>query len=273
MNTSDPPPFHLDKHDDPTSKRPSKRPSKPLRSNSERPALISTKKLGIVTPPQNFAIVEPGLYRAALPSADNFSYIRSLTLKRVIILSAERPEKAVSKFFEAHNIQVSHTGLHAWTSNADWKPIGEEVVKESLEIILRRDSYPLLVCDVGGIHMVGMVIGCLRRLQNWNLNSVVSEYRSFSGPKTRYFNEQFIELFDIDLVTLPDDPPAWFAEQMEMDLKDKEAFNKLVDTEKVDESGSRVDSDNSPKYLCYYFSSSSPLNSEIGGMTPRIQTL
>jgi hypothetical protein len=38
----------------------------------------------------------------------------------------------------------------------------------------------------------------------------------YAREKTRYMNEQFIEIFDLDLVTLPRDLPPWFIEQMQM---------------------------------------------------------
>lgn len=233
----------------------------------------ANKEPCIITPPDHFAVVEPGLYRASLPKANNFPYIRSLCLKHVVILSAERPQRSVINFFEDNRIRILHTGLYAWIPDGSWKPIAEEVVKESLEILLRGDNYPILVCDVGGMHLVGMVIGCLRRLQNWNLNSVVNEYRSFAGPKTRYVNEQFIELFDIDLVTIPRDPPQWFAEQLDMECREREEYAKLVEEQRVDELGILVDTEKCPRYSYYYYSSSSPLNSETGGKEPKIRTL
>lgn len=37
------------------------------------------------------------------------------------------------------------------------------------------------------------------------------QYRNLaSSIKTRFENEQFIELFDVDLVTLPQQLPDWF---------------------------------------------------------------
>jgi hypothetical protein len=37
------------------------------------------------------------------------------------------------------------------------------------------------------------------------------QYRNIAGSvKTRFENEQFIELFDVDLVTLPQQLPSWF---------------------------------------------------------------
>jgi len=83
----------------------------------------------------------------------------------------------------------------------------------------------------------------LRKLQNWNFSSIVAEvkniienfgnsiiftiikngvlfylikYRSYAGNKVRYVNEQFIELFDMDLITLPHNLPSWFIEQQKL---------------------------------------------------------
>ena len=59
-------------------------------------------------------------------------------------------------------------------------------------------------------------MGCLRRLQHWNFSSIIVEYRAYAGNKARYVNEQFIELFDIDWITLPETLPAWWIEQEQM---------------------------------------------------------
>ena len=42
------------------------------------------------------------------------------------------------------------------------------------------------------------------------------QYHMYAREKSRYLNEQFIEIFDLDLVTLPRDLPPWFLEQMQM---------------------------------------------------------
>ncbi len=44
----------------------------------------------------------------------------------------------------------------------------------------------------------------------------VGQYRRYAKSKARYANEQFMELFDEDLVTLPEHLPAWFIDQRRM---------------------------------------------------------
>ena len=53
--------------------------------------------------------------------------------------------------------------------------------------------------------MTGVIIGCLRKLQKWSLISIFEEYRRFSGSKFQQEYEQFIELFDTDLIEIPQD--------------------------------------------------------------------
>jgi len=81
-----------------------------------------------------------------------------------------------------------------------WDPISEEVVLEALELLLDTSSYPVMVMCNLGRHRTGTVIGCMRKLQKWNLTSIFEEYRRYAGPKVRVLNEQFIELFDTDLI-------------------------------------------------------------------------
>ncbi len=200
-----------------------------------RPHLIREPR--VILPPDNFGIVEPGLYRSSLPQALNFSHLRGLHLRSVVVLSEERPTRTAQNFFEAQGITVFHTGANAWVRSGSWKPISDEVVKDSLQIVLCRDNLPALVCDVGGLHLVGMLVGCLRRLQHWNVNSAVDEYRAYAGSKTRYNNEQFIELYDVDLVTIPDRPPLWFAEQVRREKEERHEFRELAEQGLLNEEG------------------------------------
>ena len=59
------------------------------------------------------------------------------------------------------------------------------------------------MCNLGR-HRTGTLVGCLRKLQRWNLTCILEEYRRHCiTSKFRLLNEQFIELFDIDLVQVP----------------------------------------------------------------------
>ncbi|KAJ1957026.1 hypothetical protein IWQ62_005179 [Dispira parvispora] len=182
-----------------------------------------------VTPPEAFGIVEDGIYRSsdAITSV-NYPFLRSLHLNHILFLSAEVPSRSITRFTEECDINLIHLGLKSWQSNLGWKPVSEELVKEGLEIILDRKYHPILIVCTTGLHETGAFIGCLRKLQHWNFNSIVFEYRSFAGKRARYYIEQFIELFDADLVNIPSEPPGFFVEQQTMWEEEKvEYLRKL----------------------------------------------
>ncbi|GAM26203.1 hypothetical protein SAMD00019534_093780, partial [Acytostelium subglobosum LB1] len=182
-----------------------------------------------LSPPALFGIIEPQLYRTNSLYPVNFPFIKMLGLKTVVQLSPEVPIKAVTTFLEENNINLIHLGLKAWKADTSWKPVTEELIKETMEIVLNYDFYPLMITCTSGIHQTGVLVGCLRRLQNWNLTSILVEYRSFTGQSnTRYVNEQFIELFDVDLVTLPNNLPRWFVEQQRL-LEEEEENDDFDD--------------------------------------------
>lgn len=167
--------------------------------------------LPVVNPPQFFGIVESTVYRSnKFNSSGAFQFVKKLQLKTVVYLSPEELSVSQTQFFKENSIQVIHLGKNPWKSTP-WKPISEDMVKETLELILDSRKNPILIMCSTGIHITGAVIGCLRRLQHWSLTSIIDKYRNHAGViRTRFAYEQFIELFDIDLVTLPRHLPEWF---------------------------------------------------------------
>ncbi|KAI8807698.1 hypothetical protein BJ742DRAFT_678767, partial [Cladochytrium replicatum] len=156
-----------------------------------------------LVPPDALGIVEKGFYMYAL-QPDNFGYIRTLNLKSVLVLSTEVPTRQVISFFEDRKIAMTYRGhlVNVWKPNLGWRLISEELIKEGLSV------HPECGCArKSGIHETGMCVGCLRKLQYYSFNSIImevgKELRDLPGTKSRLANEQFIELFDLDLITLP----------------------------------------------------------------------
>ncbi|KAL7752040.1 hypothetical protein RI367_002569 [Sorochytrium milnesiophthora] len=166
----------------------------------------------LLTVPDAFCIIEQGIYRSDPPQPQHFAFLKTKLLRTVLVLSAEPVSKAFLGFCDDARIRVVHMGAHAARQpHHGWKPVGEELIKEALEFALDARHHPMLVTCSSGIQETSIFVGCLRRLQQWNFNSIVFEYHAFAQHKVRYANEQFIELFDTDLVTLPSDDslPTW----------------------------------------------------------------
>lgn len=96
--------------------------------------------------------------------------------------------------------------------------ISDEIAKEALQFILEPSHQPLvLTVATSGSLEVATLVGCLRRLQHWALTAILYEFRLFSPNSPIYdVNRQFIERFDISLITLPTHPPDWLQHEQEL---------------------------------------------------------
>ncbi|KAK9473483.1 putative tyrosine-protein phosphatase [Dipodascopsis tothii] len=154
-----------------------------------------------LVPPLNFAPVEENLYRSGQPAPINFPFLQDLQLTAVIWLEVEDAPASLRQFARENGITLHHLGLI--TSDEDdvqtanpWDQLPEQTIVRALQLIADRRNYPLLVCGGMGRHRSGTVIGCLRRVQRWNLSSVSEEYRRFAGSRKRVLIELHIEAFD-----------------------------------------------------------------------------
>mmetsp|Transcript_3485 Transcript_3485/g.6601 ORF Transcript_3485/g.6601 Transcript_3485/m.6601 type:complete len:348 (+) Transcript_3485:21-1064(+) len=164
----------------------------------------------VLNPPESFGIVEPGVYRSNIFDKQHFQFIAQLKLKCVVFLSMEAASRSLRTFLKQNNIRLVRLGFTTWREDLSWKPVNEELIKEGLEILLNFEKHPVLIMCTSGAHETGTLVGCLRRLQNWALSACLDEYTRFAGARARASNEQFIEVFDVDLISLPRHLPVWF---------------------------------------------------------------
>ncbi|KAI5969996.1 hypothetical protein CANMA_001036 [Candida margitis] len=82
-------------------------------------------------------------------------------------------------------------------SRDQWMLIEKNIIVKSFEIILNNKRHPILIVD-----STATLIGILRKIQKWNFNSILNEYRIFNGTSTKnnYFAETFLELISIELI-------------------------------------------------------------------------
>lgn len=174
--------------------------------------LVNTKnltKMSYFVPPCNYGMVEYDLSRSGQCHQLNFPFLERLNLKTVIYLSYDQPSHAFLSFLDDQGIELRRpSGGDEETDNLS-SLMSEAEVLSALQVILSPQNYPLHVMCKFGHHRTGTVIGCLRKLQGWNLTAIFEEYRRYAGSKVRFLNEQFIELFDTDLVRIPVDHPTW----------------------------------------------------------------
>ena len=240
-------------------------------SHHHHSAPIPTASL--VEPPALFASVAPQIYRSATPNPSNHLFLRTLQLRTILSLTAELPSPSLTAFCQKNDIAFLHFGLKRWStsdlltshpSTTSDQPLDthldlsflhttqpshlstltplscssptltEELVKDSLQILLSAKYHPILVTDTSGIHEIGVLLGCLRKLQRWNFATILLEYRHFAGNRARATNERFVEMFDTDLITVDaEEAPEWFNEQLERDNKELEAAEEVSDAQLI----------------------------------------
>ncbi|KAG2373408.1 hypothetical protein C9374_012147 [Naegleria lovaniensis] len=108
----------------------------------------------------------------------------------------------------------------------------DELIKEALEILMNKKYHPIMVVCSSGIHLTGTLIGCMRKLQDWSLTSIFTEYECFAGNNARHIDQQFIEMFDTDLTTLPTEEsgnlPQWFIEHKQMKQQEEREYEDMM---------------------------------------------
>mmetsp|Transcript_12068 Transcript_12068/g.34892 ORF Transcript_12068/g.34892 Transcript_12068/m.34892 type:complete len:223 (-) Transcript_12068:222-890(-) len=176
--------------------------------------------MALLFPPTNFACVEEGLFRSGMPTELNIPFLETLHLRTLLFLdhtdgSEHVWDPLLQTFLDDNDVRVLRIREEGGSLAAPHKPsqpISEAVVLDSLQYVGDSRCYPLLVVDLWGRHRNGVVIACLRKLQRWNLGSIFEEYRRFATGKRRLQNEQFVELFDTELVTVHENSPDFLTE-------------------------------------------------------------
>lgn len=188
----------------------------------------------MLVPPNDFGLVESGIYRCTKLESDNFPFLETLRLKLVILLDAEKPPRNLTTFMEQNSVELynlgglkisnhhHHTGTESRsqedrdetkstvsfdsdklepltlnTKNNQWMLIEKNLIAKAFELLLNKHKHNLLLID-----STSTLVGILRKIQKWNFNSILNEYRIYCGNSSNnYYAENFLELIQIELVS------------------------------------------------------------------------
>ena len=162
-----------------------------------------------LVPPNNFALVFPGVYRSSFPKKKNFPFLKTLKLKTILTLVLEDYPEANTNFIEENGIEFVRLGVSG--NKEPFADIDEATIRTAVEILLDKSRHPILIHCNKGKHRTGCLVGCLRKTCGWALIATLDEYIRFAGNKPRYMDQQFIEFFDVSLVKMPGEEflPTW----------------------------------------------------------------
>eukprot|EP00899_Mesostigma_viride_P002025 jgi/Mesvir1/11823/Mv00175-RA.1 len=162
----------------------------------------------LLIPPFRYAIVEPGVYRGAYPTLKNFRFLRRLRLKTIISLTPETQQnRDLTAFCEHEGIEMHHFFVERFQQEA--VTLATPKVLRILQLVICVDHHPLYLHCLDGTNVTGLVVMCLRKLQNWRLSASTTEFCRFQreGAITRE-ESQFVESFRGEIV-IPPVIPKW----------------------------------------------------------------
>ena len=179
--------------------------------------------------PINFAEVAPGVYRSSFPQRINFEHLAELKLKTVLTLVSEEYTNEYKSFINSQGIR--HVQITIPPNKGLSATIPLESMTEALSLVSDTRNHPILVHCNKGKHRTGCVVGCYRKMCDWSMDKVITEYRYHAGAKARPLDEQYITEFDQEAMMEWLNGAAYCKAKEEIVLLTPPASEKFVDGE------------------------------------------
>ena len=202
-----------------------------------------TPYVKMLVPPENFGLVECGVFRCTKLETDHFPFLETLKLRSIVTLDAEKPARTLKNFVEANKIDLYNLGalkisnhnhiesnntaskneyqkslhetdsnnrndptekdeidviqLHKSSKNDEWMLIERNIIINAFELLLDKTKHNILLID-----STSTLVGILRKIQKWNLSSILNEYQIYAGSSKNnsYYAENFLELIQVELI-------------------------------------------------------------------------
>lgn len=160
-------------------------------------------------PPFRFCVVEDGVYRGAHPSLKNMRYLQRLQLRTIISLVPDPcgPTRDLVEYCASERIR--HRWEYLEKYDDDKFAHTPQLVASLLSDLVDIRNHPMYVHCRDGAHNTGLVMMCLRRLQNWALPTIYNEFRRYTKSNfITYAEKRFVESFRAT-VMIPVQIPSW----------------------------------------------------------------
>jgi len=149
-----------------------------------------------IRPPENFAMVECGVYRSSFPREENLPFLHHLGLKSVLALVPEAYPEELTTFYHQVGIKLIQHG----TDGNKWphKAINQVAFSNALRDVLDKNNHPILIHCNKGKHRTGCLVGVLRKIRRWSLSAICAEYMSFwPHHKSRLEDQLMIQNYEV----------------------------------------------------------------------------
>jgi hypothetical protein len=132
--------------------------------------MMKHNSVSVLSPPDGWACVESGIYRANFVSSTNVNFLRLAGIRTVVNMSTVNLR--LGTVLVAAGIHVFQPCVSAARDDTESpeddtrSQISDEIAKECLQYLLDKSHHPLVLTapSSGGLE-VATLVGCLRRLQ------------------------------------------------------------------------------------------------------------
>ncbi len=178
-------------------------------------------KVPTLTPPVSFICCEDHIYRCFGPLLKHhLTYLKTMYDSVITtIINVSGDQLYVKSTNDHFYYDDEHIRVYNLYSNVDDPPNNcdvssmEQWVKYALDIVIAKSvNNSILIVGNDETCYDCLLIACLRKLQSWSIVSIINELRFHIGSQRKIFDlEQFIELFNPDILTLPSILPTYLA--------------------------------------------------------------
>jgi protein tyrosine/serine phosphatase len=156
-----------------------------------------------LVPPDGYGIVTESTSRCGTLSPRHLPFLSLSQFKTFLFVSEDNPHQTVTQFLRTQNIRCVRIAMPRGRGSIPWRTQLDELVKLTLEFILDRTNSPVLMSSSSTLHLC-TIVGCLRRMQGWNLCSIMEEFRRFTPEQPMSPYKNYVEMFDFDLINIPE---------------------------------------------------------------------
>ena len=102
----------------------------------------------VMNPPDNFAMVAPGVYRGSFPNKKSLPFMERLNLSSILYLCPEDPPEYYVSFMKKNSIKLLHHGMQG--NKEPFVEIPEPAVARALQDLVDPSKHPVYIhCDKG----------------------------------------------------------------------------------------------------------------------------
>ncbi|CAR28262.1 hypothetical protein ZYGR_0N07560 [Zygosaccharomyces rouxii] len=114
------------------------------------------------------------------------------------------------------------------TDSDDLMLIKGSCIKSAFQLLLNKERHNILLVD-----RTSIIVGVLRKIQRWNISSIINEYRLFSGKNRSYFAETFLEILQV-IIEQEKEDDSMMEEMQGLELgENQDSLKRLHDHRKL----------------------------------------